>query len=462
MIERALRVGAVLAVLLAGAGIAASPERPEAEPEPAGLTLWDDPAFRKQVIGSYGIHSELEPGMDPDEQERLEKILPLLASDPDAALRELTKAVKPESSALLDFNLGTLHFQQEHLDEAAAHYENALAKFPSFLRAHKNLGLIRVRQGRFEEAIAPLSRVIQLGGGDGTTYGLLGYSYASTGQYVSAESAYRNALLLQADLLDWKLGLTQAVYRQQKYEETIALCNELIVRYPDRADFWLLQANAFIGLERPAAAAQNFELLDRMGKATPLNLYTLGDIYVNQGLWDLAARAYRRATELNPEQGVHASLQRVEHLAQRGALEQAAALLDRFEELWSGRLAEDERKRLLKLRARVAVAGGSGGDAVGVLEEIVALDPLDGDALLMLGQHYARLDEPERAIFYYERAESLDDFEADARVRHAQVLVGLSRFGEAVPLLRRAQELKHSDDVARYLEQVERAARTSR
>ena len=46
-------------------------------------------------------------------------------------------------------------------------------------------------------AITPLSRVVQLGGEDGLIYGLLGYAYSSTEHYVSAESAYRNALLLQ-------------------------------------------------------------------------------------------------------------------------------------------------------------------------------------------------------------------------------------------------------------------------
>ena len=39
-----------------------------------------------------------------------------------------------------------------------------------------------------------------------------------------------------------------------------------------------------------------------------------------------------------------------------------------------------DRKRMLKLEARMAVAEGTGGDAVDVLEEIVSLDPLDGDA----------------------------------------------------------------------------------
>jgi len=81
---------------------------------------------------------------------------------------------------------------------------------------------------------------------------------------------------------------------------------------------------------------------------------------------------------------------------------------------------------------------------------------------MLLGQHHARQGEPDRAILYYERAASVAACEVQAKIRHAQVLVGLGRYGEAVPLLRRAQEIKPRDDIARYLEQVERIAKARR
>ena len=106
--------------------------------------------------------------------------------------------------------------------------------------------------------------------------------------------------------------------------------------------------------------------------------------------------------------------------------------------------------------------GGGSAETVSVLEEIVKLDPLDGEALMLLGQLYSKQNEPDRAIFYYERAESLDAFEVRAKIRHAQALVGMGRYNEAIPLLRRVQEVKPLDDIARYLEQVERIAKTRR
>jgi tetratricopeptide (TPR) repeat protein len=456
--------------LLLGTALASVEETGEVKADPEKMDLWDDPTFQKEFMGSYGFQAELEPRVTSVEREQMEDILGFMRDgEENRAIDELQKILtgktrkgEAEPSAIFDFTLGNLYFQREEFDKAATHYQDAIAKFPSFLRAYKNLGLIQIRQGAFEKAVQSLSKVVELGGRDGLTFGLLGYGYSSTGQFVSAESAYRNAMLLQPDVLDWKLGLTQSVFKQQKYGEAVTLCGELIAKYPERADYWLLQANAYIGLGEPMKAAENFEIIQRMGKATVPSLYTLGDIYVNQEMWDLALRAYTLATEQNPDQPVDQPMRRVEVLAQRGALEQSQTLLGQVKQVFEGRLDEEDRKKLLKLEARMAVAEGTGGDAVQVLEEIVALDPLDGEALILLGQHYARVEEPERAIFYYERAESIDKYESEAKVRHAQLLVGMNKYDEALPLLKRAQELDPRDDVARYLEQVERVARARR
>jgi len=424
--------------------------------------LWKDPTFQKQFLGSYGFQAELEPKVTALERQELEKILTLMATDTNAAMAALEKAATPEATAVFDYTLGNLHFQRDELDAAASRYQTAVAKFPSFRRTWKNLGLIAVRQSRFGDAVKAFSRVVELGGADGLTYGLLGYAYSAQGVATSAESAYRNAVLLQPDVLDWKLGLTSAVLKQRKYGEAVTLCEELIAGYPDRADFWVLQANAYIGLNQPMKAAENFEVVQRMGKATPPSLYMLGDIYTNEGLVDLAARAYRNAIDLDPQQSPVRPMRCVEILAQRGGTAQAKALADHLRKVLGDSLQEADAKKLLKVEARIAVAQGGGADAVATLEQIVSLDPLDGEAILLLAQHYTRANDPAKAIFYYERAEGIEAFEADARLRHAQVLVAQSRFQDAVPLLKRVQELKPREDVARYLEQVERLARAQR
>jgi len=443
---------------------APAPQSPPPSPSDAGpeLDAWKDPEFRKSFMGSYGVLAEREPKLSPQEREALEKIVPLLGSDLPAAETALAALVKPDGSALLDFTLGNVQFQRDRLAEAGKSYGSAVQKFPTFLRAWKNLGLLAMRTGDMPGAIRALTKMIELGGGDGFTYGLLGQAYASQGDFLSAESAYRQSLLLSPDSLDAKLGLTRALFKEERYSEAAALCGELIGKHPERTDLMVLQASAYLGMKEPRRAAQNYEILARTGHATPEILYALGDIYINEALMDLAAGAAIRAIDLDPAQAPARAFRAAEALAARGALEPAGLVLARMRSVLEPRLDEGDKRRLLKLQARIDVAQGSGDKAAAVLEEIVALDPLDGEALMLLGQYYSRTAQPEKAAFYYERAASLEAFEADAKVRLAQILVGQGKYGDALTLLKRSQELKPRDEIARYLDQVERVARAHR
>ena len=134
---------------------------------------------------------------------------------------------------------------------------------------------------------------------------------------------------------------------------------------------------------------------------------------------------------------------------------------DAIEATFAGTLDTVDQTRILKLRARTAAATGEAGERQAqLLEEIVRLDPLDGEALILLGQHHARNDQLEKACFLFERAAGMEEFEAQACLRHGQALVKHERYAKALPLLKRAQERKPREDLARYIEQVQRVART--
>jgi tetratricopeptide (TPR) repeat protein len=426
--------------------------------------IWNDPTFKKQFLGSYGFIAEVEPRVTAEEVAILDKVRALMADDDmPKAQAMLAKHLKSDekASAIFDFTLAGICFQQEKMDEALASYRIAITKFPSFRRAFRNLGLIYVRTANFTQAITAFTRMIELGGGDAYSYGLLGYAYAQKQDYQAAEAAYRNALLLQPENAEWRLGLTRCVFRQEKFEDAAALLEGLIERNPDNTDFWLLQAHTFIGMKNPLRAAQNFEAVDQLGKSTVDSLHTLGELYLAENLMDLAARAFTRAIDVDLAQPMARPLRAAEALAARGAAPQAQKIAKHIREAAATNLTEPDSRKLLKLEARLSIAQSGEADAstIAVLEEVIKLDPLDGEALMLLGQHFARHNQADRAIFYYERAASLDAFAVNASIRHAQVLVGLSRYGDAIPLLRRAQELKPREDIARYLEQIERLHR---
>jgi len=237
------------------------------------------------------------------------------------------------------------------------------------------------------------------------------------------------------------------------------MCDELLRKEPGKPDYLLLQANAYLGLKQPMRAAEIYELLDLAGKTPAAALQTLGDIYVNEGFADQAADAYGRAMAREKTPDIARQLRNAEVLISRSAYPAASGLLKKISARTGDGLSDELRKRILKLEARLAAARNEAGDEQArILEEIVKLDPLDGDALILLGLYHAASN-VEKAIFYYERAEGIEKVEADARLRHGQLLVKNGKYQEALPLLKRAQELKPREDVQRYIEQVERAAR---
>jgi Flp pilus assembly protein TadD len=456
-------VTALLAAKADKAGTKAAPTTfaPMAETNELA-SVWNDPDFTRRLLGSYGFASDAEPRLTPEEQAIYrDKIIPLLRDDPKKAMSELQSLAKPSASAVFDFTLGNLYFQSEDLTNAVKHFEAALAKFPDYRRAQKNLAFALVRDGKYADAIKPLTRTIALGGADGKVFGLLGYAYISQGRSVSAEAAYRQALVFEPENLDFKLGLVKSSIGTGNYDYALSLLDELIEQYPDRDSLWTLQANLYIQKEQPAKAAISLELLRRLGKATPQSLYLLGDLYMAQESRDLALGAYLEAMDKDSGQNPAKALRPAQILANRGAWGEARQLFAKIHSAGTALSTADELK-LLKLESKVAMSTGAGEKAIETLEQIIQKDPLDAEALMLAGDYYAKSGQKEKAEFRYQTAAGISGYEADAFVKHAQLLVQSQKYTQAAELLRKAQKVKPRDNVQRYLEKVDQLSRAGR
>lgn len=425
-------------------------------------SLWNDPDFTRRLIGSYGFASDAEPRMTAEEQAAYrDKVVPLLQTDPTKAMAVLEGMIKPTASAVFDFTLGNLRFQSEDLTNAVKHFEAALAKFPDFRRAQKNLAFALVRDGKYDEAIKPLTRTVALGGGDGKVFGLLGFAYLNASKFISAEGAYRQALVFEPENVDFKLGLVRCSVATANYDYALGMIDELLAQLPERDALWTLQANVYIQKEQPAKAATSLEMLRRLGKATPPNLFLLGDLYMSQEARDLALSAYLEAIEKDGGKNMAKALRPAQILVSRGAWEEARTLFSKIRGAGTALAAQDELK-LLKLESKVALAAGDRDQAIKTLEQIIQKDPLDAEALLLAGDYYAKNGEMEKAEFRFETAAKITGFEAEAFVKHAQLLVQSQKYAPALELLRKAQKVKPRDNVQRYLDKVEQLARAGR
>jgi tetratricopeptide (TPR) repeat protein len=478
------------------------------------LDLWSSPEFHRRFTESYIAETDIEPGITPKELEKMLTVKEHIGADEmDEAARILQKEVSrggKDTNAVFRFTLGNIYFQQDRLPDALTEFRAAVKKHPKFRRAWRNLGIVYVRTEQFAEAVRALTKVVELGGGDALTYGLLGIAYSRTESYVPAESAFRMAVLLDPTTVDWKVGLAQSFLKQRRFAQAASLSENLIAERPDIVKLWEAQANAYIGLNEPLKAAESLEVVTLMGEASADVLNLLGNIYTNEGIADLAVGYYLRALRQDPQAKADSAIRAARVLTSQRAVAEAQELAEAVETLRGDSLDEKERVALLKLRARIAVASGVGTEEhIRILEKILEIAPLDGETLLLLGQHWARaaveagkkadvaeaeakraaeaaeeagpeeaaakteaseqagaaaraarekaLNKSYRAATYFERATDLEGqkgVKADALVYHAQMLVNLGKPEEAVPLLKEAEEIRHRQNVKEYLDNI--------
>lgn len=442
-------------------------EQAAADPEPglppllelSEMSIWTSERFTRRVELSLESDTDIEPETSPEEREVITGALQLIGEERvEEAIGLVREAMQPSSTAAFDTLVGTLYLRLDNPEEATRWFDRAVQKFPNFRRAWQNLSQIHVRNGDYTSAMPALVRVIELDGESSLVYGMLGFANASLGHPIAAESAYRMAAMMDPSRPDWRLGLAESIFKQERFADAAKLLGELIAQQPERAELWLYQGQAYARLGRSLEAAQNFEMVDRLGKSNASTLANLANIYANEELYGLAVNAYLRSLEKNPNANIDRFVQAAKFMAANRANAETKTLIEGIERLAGDSLNTSAHVELLKVRARLALAEGASDEEARILEQVVELDPLDGDALLLLGRHARRSEQPEKAIFYYERAQGLDDFEADALVGHAQVLVSQGKYGEALPKLQRAQQLAPRDSLRDYLSQVERIA----
>ena len=299
---------------------------------------------------------------------------------------------------------------------------------------------------------------MELGLVDGRTYGLLGYSYLTEGFYFPAEAAYRQAILMQPEILDWKLGLARCFLEMEQFEDAIAIFDTLILTDPDNEDYWILQANAFLGLNESMRAASNLEIVDRLGSAKLETLSLLGDIYMNNTMPKLALRAYLKGTELATENDLTVLIKSANALTQTANFAQAKTLITSIRNRFNDSINDEQDLKLLTFEAKIARNNGDNEMAADLLVKIIERDVLNGEALIELANYYVDQGKLPEAYTRFEQAQKINDYERPALIAHAQILVKNQQYKKALRLLNRALMIESDLLIKDYKERVERAA----
>lgn len=111
---------------------------------------------------------------------------------------EIALAVNPENNSARRV-LARIQHNSGQLEEAASTYEVVLRTQQDDAWALNNLGLIRIEQERFSDAVAPLAKAASLKTGVACIQNNLGVALERTGQYTAAGTAFAQALKASPD-----------------------------------------------------------------------------------------------------------------------------------------------------------------------------------------------------------------------------------------------------------------------
>lgn len=330
----------------------------------------------------------------PSAEERLRLLEQLAQADdiwPDALVR-----------------LGDAHLAAGRLREAEEAYQRAAIRDPEHLLAANNIGVLRLREGRYDEAVAQFRKVCDFAPGFADAWYNLGLAYQGLEADSTAAGAYARAMALDPAHLAARLNLGVLYARHGQFAEAVG---------------------HFEGVLRQDSG----HIPARLNLASALE---------KRGAPDSAAAVYEQVLSLKPE----------EKRARAGLIDACLALAQRRLNEKRFAEAEAECRRAVALdsthgRAHLglSLALSGRGDAEGGVREAeraAALAPEDATARLHLGNAYRAVRRADRAAEAYREAARLDPGLEAAWRNLGAALIDSGRPSEAVAPLEKALALK--------------------
>lgn len=419
----------------------------------AGLEVKRPEFDPKRIINeSSGFLKEREPEMTAEEYAIYERTLTMLSTRPEFALRLLEAMIseKEPPSPAFEFILGNTYYSAGNNEKAEVSYNNAVKRYPTFLRAWSNLGVLYYATQKYPDAVRCFARCIALGDRDPMTFGLMAYSLEQEQQVVQAEMAYMQALAGDPTNPDWLEGLLRIYIEGKQYGRAEWLIKDLIKQRPKETRFWLAHANILIAQNRRLEAIALLEVSLGAGVAGQSEIMLLADLYADQKLVPEAIAAYQRVMVATPALGERKMLTLASLQLATGNLAQAQKVLDSL----GNKVSPVGRSSYLLSRAELQAAQNKWPEARATLEELLKTEPLNGQALLSLGRVYLGEGNLPRAQFAFESAYQVPDSLYRACLELATLELKNRHFSKTVEYLEKALSIQKTAPVQDFLARV--------
>ncbi len=349
------------------------------------------------------------------------------------ATRASNRAPPDTISASILYIIGHSYFSLQRDLPAETAFKLVFDALPNHVRAHESLAMLYLRTERYADARVHLSALAELGRNTAHVHSATGYLEQKTRRYWAAANAFQKALVLEPDNRTALRGLLHALTETREHAKAKVLVEQLLQKEPDDRELWLYRAHIALAAGERASAVASLETALRLGDDSIANRQACIALHMESG--NIA-----RAVDL------------LQRSAARGLafalVDQALGWLanenewDRFREFLASvdreTLGGVEQSRLLTRRASLSLRDGNRRAASTALQEALALDPSNADALMALGQVYRSESDYGRADLLFQRASAYGAARENALVARAEVAMAQENFDGAIDHLRNA------------------------
>ena len=414
--------------------------------------LWTNKQFLRSFLGAYQPRNRIEPYISEEDRSVLEK-LPLLlnAGKKTEAIKLLEQDKRTATSAPLLFNLGSLNFEADNLDEAADNFSDAIELAPDFLRAHQRLGYTQMRMENVDAAIGHLQKAVALGDGDSYTFGLLGRGYAEKKHWATAAHAYQMAQIADPKTPAWIAGEARCRAEMGDPDQAAALSRELTRHRPSQPETWQRYGHYLLTAGNSGRAAAALDIARRSGPLSGSLLTALVRSYIDQNM-PSAALGILRESIIRENTGSAPIIEALENVI--GLLPDSVLgdLTDNLQDLSTS--DAELGKRLKRLQILVAFRTQTDKNPV-PLQEQLKERPLDGEILLLLARDAALKEDLDKAILFCQQASGDPDHQLAAIYLEADLRIKQGDYASAAELVRRGLKLRPDPAMFRLLDELE-------
>ncbi len=302
-------------------------------------------------------------------------------------------------------NRGMVAEERERWDEAIVYYRLAVQKLPQEPMVWNNLGLAQIGGGKFEDAIHSFKEAMKystdasLESNLAVAHAAFGAQLVAQGRDLEAMSHFHQALAIQPNMTEPRVGLLSVLRRREKWDEVRSQGQILIDAGQESANLWYTMALAARALNHRPETIKALEQAIRLRPDDPAQWHWYGVEQAQAENFAKASEAFEQVLKFDPK-----------NTEARFALGAAEARLQHWSRALPLLKAVASSDGSLTHRQTLAAAYEASGDPASAVKEYRALlksQPADAGLMRLLADSLASSRQMNEAIAMYRKSLSL-------------------------------------------------------